>query len=728
MVRNVSFEGRGFVMNLQGYNISTMGSRFSIIFDHHNKIIKHGVLGMFLETTSKLVCGIKSEKGNCYLPFSSLENNFQIIYMKTTQNSVTYSGVCKDYGYNMDITFTSPFIPQDEKTYTAPFIYVDVKITNSTRPHNLIRVKDNIQKGQFVFGLDNPNISFLQDDNHLDMNYDINADASFVLGDFARTLKVNIHKDGERMELINCTETLYSANMSLGSDNLFYGEIDFTKQESFEFSLVWSGFKGDDFIRAFGENATFLYTEYFSSNKEVIKFATDEKSTIIKKSKFYDDVFENSSLSQTWKDFIAQTFQSYKLNTMYIKTISGKKSFTVWEGNCMYNSTMDVEYNNGLFYYTIFPEVLEHMLDYWELSENDTGHISHDLGRGFAYGGKTQYPHPMKVEENTNYILMLFAYYKIFGKEEILTRHIDILKKITNFMLEADTTGNGIPNEGTSNTIDDAIPAIQHAKEQTYLAIKTACSLQIMAEICKILNDNEYAHVVTARSEKIINTVDSQLWKDDHYTVCLDTRQDGYTRFMTREELHGEMDGRDEHSIFAENGMLYPNMAGFELAGFNMEKFNKNIFNSYLKCDTMYGCNHSENSDSIWISQNLWRDFTAAYMGFDFLDNVEKYMEFQKVMNTDGRLNLFIDTFGENALWYYPRGLTSIGVLYAALALKIDGINKTIQLSPLRKTMRIPLVALANWETMEMPVVVVNQGKVTFENKHLLQDYKIIIK
>lgn len=714
-------------MNLMSYNLSTFGSRFSLIFDSTNKRLKHGVLGMFLENTSELICGVKSSEGDSYLPFCDKDNNFQMLYMETSQNSVTYKGISKDCGYDMFVTFTSPFAPKDEKLMIAPFFYVDIKIKKNTRPHNLVRVKKNIDKGTFVFGLKSENLSFLKNNDELTLEYNINAQSRFVLGDFARTLKIEMEKDGKPIEQINCKEYIYSKDVKINNDNLIEVDFDLSKGDEQNISLVWATYHEDDFIKACGQDSKFLYKDYFNNYKDVLKFAIENRETIMKKSEFYDSMFETSSLSQSYKDFIAQTYQSYKLNTLFVKMADGEKSFTVWEGNCMYNSTVDVEYNNGLFYYTMCPEVLEGMFTQWANTVGDTGYISHDLGWGFTYRGDTNYSHPMKVEENCNFILMLYTYANVFNRKDLLEKHFDVLKKLADFMIDADTTGNGIPNEGTSNTIDDAIPAVQHAKEQTYLALKTASSLQVFAKISEIMNDLDYAKKSEERSFKILETVDRELWKGDHYGVCLDTSQDGYKTFLTNEDLSGEMQGRDEHSIFAENGMLYPFMADFKFKNFPIDKMKQNIYNSNNKCQTVYGCNHSENSDSAWISQNLWRDFSAAYLDCDLLENVDKYWEFQKIMNTNGRLNLFIDTFGENALWYYPRGLTSIGVIYASLRLKIDGFSKTIEINPIRKTMKIPLTMFADWDNLVVPVVTVLNNEIKIENEHLLKDYKINI-
>ena len=173
--------------------------------------------------------------------------------------------------------------------------------------------------------------------------------------------------------------------------------------------------------------------------------------------------------------------------------------------------------------------------------------------------------------------------------------------------------------------------------------------------------------------------------------------------------------------------MLYPFLSGLTLRYFNYDRLSRDITEAFRACCTPFGCNHSNDSDSIWFSQNMWRDFTAAYLGHDMLDNADRYWDFQKIMNTGDHLNLYIDTFGENALWYYPRGLTSIGVLFAALRLKIDGFSKVIQIAPLRKTMRIPLVSFTDWKTLRTPWVNVENGKVLIENEDLLKDFKVVL-
>ena len=67
----------------------------------------------------------------------------------------------------------------------------------------------------------------------------------------------------------------------------------------------------------------------------------------------------------------------------------------------------------------------------------------------------------------------------------------------------------------------------------------------------------------------------------------------------------------------------------------NYEKIKTDIHNSYKNTLTEYGYTHtSVDKSNIWISQNLWRDFVAAYFGIDLLDLTDRYWQFELFENT----------------------------------------------------------------------------------------------
>lgn len=708
-------------------NLTTLGSRYSFIFDTGNKRLKHGVLGMFMERSDQLICGVEAEGiAGSYLPFSDKPNHFQAIYQSLDMNSVSFKAINKDGGYDMTVTFLSPFCPQEERMNVAPAFYVDIEIRNNTRPHNLVKPKKIITEGVLRFGLSGENVVVTGHDHYCDFQYDAETSSRFILGDFARTLNLKLYKDGEEIKTIPCMERISCMDGCCNEEGIFELPFKIPQNGTYSTSFLICGFcDSKDFISIYGVPHNLLYTRYFPNIEALTDYGWKNYEENHKKANFVSQCIKNSSLSQSWKDFISFTFQSYKLNTVYSADAQGNKAYHIWEGNCMYASTMDVEYNNGLFYYTFFPEVLPYLFRQWAASENGEGYIDHDLGEAYIIA-KAKYSYPMIIEENCCYILMLHTYCIMQGSWDMARELYDVLLRLTERILQSDTTGNGIPNMGTDNTIDDAIPAIQNAKEQSYLAFKSACALQCFGRIAHGLGHEEDSRKAMDRSKKIIQSVDRELWRDDHYAVCSDTVQDGCRRFLTHEILSGPMEGRDSYSIYASNGLLYPFLCKMTPDHFNYDRIFKDICNAALKSATEYGCNHSHDSDSVWFSQNMWRDFTAAYLGVDMLDNVDRYWEFQKIMNTGEQLNLYIDTFGENALWYYPRGLTSVGVLYAVLGLQIDGFAKEVRLSPVRNYLHIPLVAFADWKQLRMPWVHVENGAIQIENMDLLKEYKII--
>ncbi len=714
-------------MPLMTRNLSTFGSRFSVILDPYHRRIKHGVLGMFLERESELICGVEADGSpGSYLPFSDHDNQFDAVYASTTMNSITYHCINTQDGYDLICSFTSPFSPDDEQLMIAPFFYIDVSVKRRTRPHNLTGVKRNIGAGRLRFGLIGEGLQTISQGQAVDLQYDVHTSSRFVQGDFARTLQLSLMKDGEQVDRFTNEERLWCEHGPSEPSGIFDLPFNLDEQDEWTFHYIWTAYNSDDFITVKGVPHRLLYTSSFHSMDDIITYAQANRQLLMTKSQFYDETIEASSLSRSWKDFIGFTFQSYKLNTLYAVDASGSKSFTVWEGNCMYNATLDVEYNNGLFYYTMCPSLLPIQFEQWAATEAGEGYIDHDLGEAFHIERAT-YGHPMKIEENCNFILMLYAHCTTQGTYTVAEQHYETLKRLVDYMIAADTTGNGIPNIGTDNTIDDAVPAIQNAKEQTYLAIKTSCAFQCFAKLAAHAGDTDYENKANGQAQKIMKTVDAELWLQDHYGVCLDTTQDGYVAFLTNELLKGPMEGKDSYSIYAENGLLYPLLSGFMPDFLNESRLRHNIYNSYKACDSQYGSHHSNDSDSIWFSQNMWRDFTAAYLGHDLLDNVDKYWSFQKLMNTGGQSKLYIDTYGENALWHYPRGLTSIGVLYAMLRLQIDRAQKTIRIAPLRRTMRIPLPLFADWANSRMPWVVVDNDSINIENEDLLDGYEILI-
>jgi len=333
------------------------------------------------------------------------------------------------------------------------------------------------------------------------------------------------------------------------------------------------------------------------------------------------------------------------------------------------------------------------------------------------------YDHLMPVEENTNFLLLLQAYSHWTGKLALAKRHTDLIERLTNYLLWTDRDGSGFPSEGIANTLADASPASQFARKQTYLAVKRLMALQAAGDLLRQLERTELAE----QCEKIVGTdakkIEDQAWLGDHYAVCIDRSATGLVDSITGESLpYEELPGWDAYSIYTANGLLLPSLIG-QSCPFDIERLLGDLTSARRETMGPYGCGHSSyETHTIWVSQNLWRDHLARYLGLEEQITAERYWDLQVMSNT-GDLSLgFADSYIGNNLCFTPRGITSIGYLLAYPRLVIDRLTprgSCITVNPDRHyAQRWPLLALADWKAGKIPVCVVDQhGEVRIEGE-----------
>ncbi|MCC6443315.1 MAG: DUF4965 domain-containing protein [Armatimonadetes bacterium] len=116
------------------------------------------------------------------------------------------------------------------------------------------------------------------------------------------------------------------------------------------------------------------------------------------------------------------------------------------------------------FYLAVWPELQVLELNQWceyALSGEEplgssgvnTLFLCHDMGKK-AYCHRQAYPHHIEVEENTNWVLMVYAHWRRTGRESVFREHTGVLKGFLDYLLASDTTGSGIPDCGVANTIE----------------------------------------------------------------------------------------------------------------------------------------------------------------------------------------------------------------------------------------------------------------------------------
>lgn len=692
-------------MDLMNYGLSGFGNRFGITMDAYGKSIKHSAYGIFTEITSELVCGVKTEYDECYLPFCKAKDKFTAVYMENKLNSVIYRGVNKVSGYDIEMKITSPFIPKDEMLVSAPLFLVDIKINRNYGRHRLKKNENECRECEIIFGLRNKDIDITADGHYERAEYTIDMNRHIIAGDFDR--RINIKSNAG--SIFAGSELIYSPEYSCTNDD---GLFHINAADGTEVRFIWTAYAHSDVFSADGNIVGLKYKKYWNNAYDIAEYAEKNIEEIEKKSNFFNSLADKSSLSKSWKELMGFAFQNLKMNTAWLDT----GLLTVWEGNCMYNLTVDVEYNNALFYLMFWPELMKPMFERWRTTDADF--ISHDIGLGFEIDNTQHYRHNMQIEENCNFILMLYAYYKVSCDVECLNDNRDISRRLVNYILNADKNGDGIPDIGVANTIDDGIPEVQYSAKQTYIAVKSASALWAYKELW-----GDTDGLLQKRIELIMNSLNQDMWNGEYYELCGDKCCTGLNGDERIELFH-----RHDSSIYTANGLLYLMMFNREINFIDKNRLRSDIITSYKKCLTQYGCNHSENSQSVWISQNIWRDFAAAYLGIDLLDNADRYWDFEKLINMNENSALYTDTYGSNFLWEYPRGAVSFGVLAAMLHMQLDADNNKLYVSPLRRNAELPIIFNADWKECKVQWVSFENGEQVIKGEGDSRDLEIIIE
>ena len=684
--------------------LAPLGSRFSLNFRPQRRDVRISALGRFLDYVGEIVIGVRLSTGESrVLPLTKEGEVFEYVEQELTANSVCFRARSAELGCLLEVTFTSPFYPQDAKLSTAPFFYVDITVEPIRDMVHWQPVPEGIRRaGEVFLALKRPGMSLWFEGESANWT----ARLSLKEDNLGVDPTFQPPKGGEpAVKATERIEVLRGQFDAAGPYAVSRFDLD---QEEFYASLVWAAYVGEPVLEDQGAPTRFRYTEWFGSAAAVCAFARAEETGIRRRSALFDRLLIDSSLGKTQQDLIAYTLQSYLANTWWTRREDGTDWFSVWEGVCLFNSTIDVEYNLGLFYYALWPELLDITFRQWERHEKTSavGHfLSHDMGAGVRANGQS-YPHEMEVEENANFLLMLHAYWRWTGDDAPVRRHGALVGRLVRYLVDADTTGNGFPNEGTANTIDDASAAVQYAREQTYLGVKCLCAFDVAAAMAEHLGEADLAALCRERARLIGETLDGQAWLGDHYAVCIDRSAEGLQDIWDRQSLpEGDLPGWDAYSIYASNGMLYPLLVG-HTPPVDVDRMAEDLETGLRESLLEYGCTHSSADQSnIWISQNLWRDFIGAYLGMDLHGMVDRYWAFLLQENTQPAGKCFIDTYVANNLCYYPRGITSIGAFLAGLGLSLDRVDGTLSLCPPRAPCRLPLLPLADWEAEEVPWV-----------------------
>jgi len=775
--------------------LSKLGSRFYLNPESQRLGFRQSPLGTYSDDLSDLILAAKLDDGSSIraLPLTDKYQVWENIQQNITMTSIQY--VCTSSslpGIEVTYTFKAPFYPQDTKLSTAPFFYLDIQVRNTS---------GGSKTGKILFG--NPqkkgeSLTALEDTDYWGFQYtsgshfgqDSLRPGGSISSNQAIVLAGGSDPDVDRHYSNNDKSWLwdqspgYSPTRAAREVYTYFprGYSGFV----WDFSLGGGGSESKTFVISSyvdsssvlwvrnngsfssGKNFGFKYRDYFADVEDVASYATTEKDAIEEKRGYFDGVLDDTSLNTEAKNLIAFGFQSYLANTWlmsdgFVPPGTGDPStpigtdhdwFSVWEGtSCQFHSTIDVEYNLAWFYFQFWPDLLKmemkEWLDYKKSNINGT-YLSHDIGQTLSAAGQA-YGHDMPVEENTNYILLMHQYWTHTGDAWANQDYVySNIKTFVTFIKNSDTNGNGLPDINTANTIDQGSDAIQFAKDQIYLGVKVLAAYKAASEMANARGDVAFKNTCDAEIQKINDALNGYAWMDDHFSVCLD-----YSVNETE---------RSAYSIYPSNGLLCllssldANSIG--LSADNLDKIKTDLEKSAEVNVRQYGWVHtSSNNENEWVSQNLWRDMVACYLGFnefsgkkildyskDYYWPLEKYFSQNKsgcfwdvcmygqgtdylfslpkndsdlgldpVVNKDsGSKSVYAQTYSTfgQSLGYYPRGATALGLIDASGGIRVDkrdSGNKKLYLRPVEapttgNPIHVSVPELANW-SVSPPII-----------------------
>ncbi|MFW5869224.1 MAG: glycoside hydrolase family 52 protein, partial [Armatimonadota bacterium] len=676
------------------------------------------------------------------LPFDDRLEHFSKIDQTETMTELSYLCASPELPVDTRFTWSAPFYPRDVKLSTAPYLTLQVDVTNNSH---------RTQSGEVLIGrslpIGEPMRAFSEDgltglrraaevfELPTEEYWVVDHPSAFELHTSGLPLSAATDQEMPSIRSDSDGRTVLPLVWEQPHGGLSWG-FSVRPGETKRCRIVYVGWADGPVQNVAGVDQRFKYHEFFDGPEEVARYAFDNWEEIRERCEFLESVIEDATLPDSLKQFLAFATHSYLINTWWTTSPAGEDVFTVWEGCCQLQSTVDVEYNIAPFYFALWPELLRMELDQWPAYINE-GVLDHDMGVGLE-ANEMAYWHPMEIEENTNYVLLLHHYWRHSGDGEIVRRNFDSVQELLDWVTAADTDGDGFPEEGLYNTIDQGSPAIQYAPDQVYLAVRQIAAYQAGAQMAREVGRAAVADAWLQRAGVTATTLAEQGWLDDHYVVALNQEaqsvaerpeaggggmdmgmeDDGgeYIGWEDRQHYEGSseastMRGWDSYSIYTTNGLVYPMRSGMVVEGLEIERLREDLRNATAETMGAFGSPHTSHEENMWVSQNIWRDLAAAYLGIDWIDNADRYWDLQRYINTE-KYGAFTDVYvygrDSTSLDYYPRGVAAFGMIDALAGLQFDRVEGVLSLAPVRAPLRIPLTMFADWEAQAVPWLMVS--------------------
>lgn len=682
-------------MQLMCDGVAGVGSRVGIMIDPMGRECRLVRFDSFLQLKRVGVrAGVRLAGKTYVFPLTALREGdveFRFCDQRTSPCTISVTGIVAEAGVKVKLTLAVPFRPRDEAYATVPVVMAKVEISQFQGGFRWDprTVKDT--RAEIFFEVENGRDGRAMDilptgQREVELRWESNRRIwpAQELPPEQRSKQVQEQKVGQVDRLVGLN------GERRGNEFVLPVEL---KEEPQGMEVAWCNWNADA-MQVHGQMRPFAYGERFGSLETVVTWACANGQGIFENARKVDGLVGANDAGPAVNHLLAYTLHSWMMCTWW-----AKGWFSVWEGSCHFHSTVDVEFTQAPFYLAVWPELLGMELDQWPAFAQDgskcvgdrgqgTLYLSHDCGQDGS-ADYQQYQHPMEVEETGNYLLMAYAHWRRTGDDTIVRKHADTIEKFLHFLVASDSTGDGVPDEGVANTIDDASPAVQFGKKQVYLASKTLAAFVVGEKLANHLGRRTLAELCALRAKLVRSTIEAKGWQGDHYGVLTEKGGQLTNSWTGQTFAAQEIPGWNASHIYTENGWAVLDMVGVDV-GLDRARVKQDLEVAARRCLREYGCIHSDYitaqvttetqaglmggaASPGWVAMNLYRDLAALYRGVDLRRLAERYWEWQVTTNTQ-EPKMFFETFNGNNLCFYPRGVVIWGWFDALAGRVIDKV------------------------------------------------------
>lgn len=464
------------------------------------------------------------------------------------------------------------------------------------------------------------------------------------------------------------------------------------------------------------QDLTFYYLKYWKNIDEVLAYGRAEQVNNLNATAKFESILSTSKATPEEKWVAALTFRTDLANSFLLQGAKdGIARFYLTEGRFRHMNTIDVAHETETV--AIFcPWRLKLQLEQWTdylatkevqvpsgrrlnvvkdnlegVSASEFGpYLYHDVGNfPYVYAAEGYDFGPvMPIEENSNFTLLLYYYWKLTGDRAFMQRHAGLVAVLLQSMMNRDSNGNGVADYAFGWSSYDVSEAIKRSPENLYLGVKQLCAYACGAELLeasvwkatrpkntalkstdedgttldgngkalfeKSIMDNEYlrkrqATQFNKEAETILATLQATMKQFGYLPVSLDQSFEGW----------------NQHSVVISDGLYLPALAGSQSPVLKQAAtlLEQNYQKALSTSRTPYGIKLSDGEEVTWFSKIMVGDVVSSY----WFNKAESSARYTYNWNRDNHQAYQDGAFSLEKPWpgnWYPRGVSSLPYLF----------------------------------------------------------------